>query len=547
MAQQHTPCVRHRSVKPTLVCQLANKSYYSRCPNDDPTGAVTIGGTVTEGETLTAQTGTLADDDGLGAFTYQWQRNTGANGDFENIANATGQTYTLGDADVGQTVRVQVRYTDGQGTAETVTSDATAAVTNTNDAPAGDVTVSAVPVEPGDANTTDTIFSFTIDGQSGNGLGLTANTDDIADVDGLPADAAGYSYQWQRNTGANGVFEDIPNGRGQTYTPVDADAGRNLRVHVRYTDGQGTDETVTSSVIEQIVRIGIQRIGGIGADALNGSAGNDVLEGGAGDDTLTGGDEADILDGGAGSDTVSYASSFSAVRVDLATGTGSGGHAEGDMLIGIENVTGSGANDTLSGDDNANQLDGGAGSDTVSYASSPAAVTVDLVAGKGSGGHAQGDTLIGIENVTGSGANDTLSGDDNANQLVGGEGDDTLNGLPGDDTLIGDAGNDIFSGGQGDDTSVAAREMIHFSGTTGMMTSEPVPGMTCSMAVRAMTSCSAVRMLTSSYSRARRKAMTGSRTLARSMTGWSSMRTNGMEMMVTITMICRTCLPRSVL
>ena len=32
MAQQHTPCVRHRSVKPTLVCQLANKSYYSRCP-----------------------------------------------------------------------------------------------------------------------------------------------------------------------------------------------------------------------------------------------------------------------------------------------------------------------------------------------------------------------------------------------------------------------------------------------------------------------------------------------------------------------------------
>ena len=34
MAQQHTPCVRHRSVKPTLVCQLANKSYYSRCPGE---------------------------------------------------------------------------------------------------------------------------------------------------------------------------------------------------------------------------------------------------------------------------------------------------------------------------------------------------------------------------------------------------------------------------------------------------------------------------------------------------------------------------------
>ena len=64
----------------------------------------------------------------LGRSATSGSAATGANGDFENIANATARTYALGDDDAGQTVRVQVRYTDGQGTDETVTSDATAAV-----------------------------------------------------------------------------------------------------------------------------------------------------------------------------------------------------------------------------------------------------------------------------------------------------------------------------------------------------------------------------------------------------------------------------------
>ncbi len=91
-----------------------------------PPASVTISGTVTEGETLTADISALRDADGLPAdaagYTYQWQRGDGSGG-FDDIAGATGQTYTLGDADVDQTVRVAVSYTDGQGTAETVTSD----------------------------------------------------------------------------------------------------------------------------------------------------------------------------------------------------------------------------------------------------------------------------------------------------------------------------------------------------------------------------------------------------------------------------------------
>ena len=91
-------------------------------------------------------------------------------------------------------------------------ADASAAVTNVNDHPTGSVTISAAPVEPGDADTTDTVFSFTIDGQMGNGMGLTANTDAIADEDGLGA----FRYQWQRSTDS-GDFEDIPNATGQSY------------------------------------------------------------------------------------------------------------------------------------------------------------------------------------------------------------------------------------------------------------------------------------------------------------------------------------------
>ena len=102
--------------------------------NDAPTGTVTISGTATEGQILTASN-TLADADGIGPITYQWNRNGVA------VVGATGPTYTLADADVGAAISVTARYTDGGSTVEAVTSAATAAVTNVNDAPTGTVTI----------------------------------------------------------------------------------------------------------------------------------------------------------------------------------------------------------------------------------------------------------------------------------------------------------------------------------------------------------------------------------------------------------------------
>jgi VCBS repeat-containing protein len=93
--------------------------------NDLPSGKVTISGTFQEGATITAQTGSVADVDGLGTFHYQWCRsNPGSNAPVA-ISQATGSSYVLTAADVGVTVYVIVSYTDGGGTAEMVASGPT--------------------------------------------------------------------------------------------------------------------------------------------------------------------------------------------------------------------------------------------------------------------------------------------------------------------------------------------------------------------------------------------------------------------------------------
>jgi hypothetical protein len=83
--------------------------------NDAPAGSVTITGNPTEDQVLTAAN-SLSDEDGLGAISYQWQRN-GA-----DIAGATASTYTLAETDVGSTITVDASYTDQQRTAESISS-----------------------------------------------------------------------------------------------------------------------------------------------------------------------------------------------------------------------------------------------------------------------------------------------------------------------------------------------------------------------------------------------------------------------------------------
>ena len=96
--------------------------------NDQPTGSVSITGTATQGQVLTA-TNSLNDVDGMGAVSYQWLA------DGNVITDARSDTLSLTQAQVGKKISVKASYTDAQGTAETVSSGSTDAVANINDAP----------------------------------------------------------------------------------------------------------------------------------------------------------------------------------------------------------------------------------------------------------------------------------------------------------------------------------------------------------------------------------------------------------------------------
>jgi Ca2+-binding RTX toxin-like protein len=205
--------------------------------------------------------------------------------------------------------------------------------------------------------------------------------------------------------------------------------------------------------------------GGDNNDFLWGDEGDDELYGEDDDDYLDGGAGADLLDGGDGRDIAAYYGSEEGVHVSLSPflligGGNSGGDAEGDILVNIEDLAGSRYDDELYGNDQANllwgmegndvingggggdEIDGGDGIDTLSYEGSAEGVTVSLLADTASGGDAQGDTLDNIEILIGSAHGDTLSGDD---------GDNALNGLGGENTLYGYGGEDGLWGGEDDD------------------------------------------------------------------------------------------------
>ena len=147
----------------TVEVRLLRAVEDEKAVNSPATGTPTISGTVQVGETLTADTSGIADEDGLdnAAFTYQWLA------DDTEIAGATGSTYTLTDADEGKAIKVQVSFTDDAGNDETLTSAATDTVSA---ALAPNIPATGTP---------------TISGTAQVGETLTADTSGISDADGL--------------------------------------------------------------------------------------------------------------------------------------------------------------------------------------------------------------------------------------------------------------------------------------------------------------------------------------------------------------------------
>ena len=93
--------------------------------NNAATGAPAISGTPQVGQTLTADTSPIDDEDGLTNATFEYQWIAGGS----DIDGATSSSYTLTNSEQGKTIRVRVTFTDDAENAETLTSEATAEVT----------------------------------------------------------------------------------------------------------------------------------------------------------------------------------------------------------------------------------------------------------------------------------------------------------------------------------------------------------------------------------------------------------------------------------
>ncbi|MDD2829552.1 MAG: calcium-binding protein, partial [Sulfuricurvum sp.] len=171
------------------------------------------------------------------------------------------------------------------------------------------------------------------------------------------------------------------------------------------------------------------------------------------DNTIIAGSGDNIIDGGGGNDTLSYINATGSIVISLlSTSPQATGASGNDTIFGFENVTGSAYADIITGDNNANVLDGGIGNDTVLYDQATAGVTVNLGLTTAQNTIGAGtDTLLNFENLVGSNYDDTLSGNAQANIIHGGDGSDTISAGAGNDTIYGDAGNDFIGASAGDD------------------------------------------------------------------------------------------------
>ncbi len=201
-----------------------------KAANSPATGAPAISGVAQVGETLTADTSGIVDADGLknvthnylwgisgsavigAVYGYQWLA------DEAEIEDATGSTYILADVDEGKAVKVRVSFTDDGGHRETLTSSATAAVTQPNTPATGMPTVS---------------------GKARVGETLTVDTSGISDENGL--DDATFTHQWITD-------DSVVVGTGtRAYTPTGGDQGKAVKVRVSFSDDAGNWETRTSA------------------------------------------------------------------------------------------------------------------------------------------------------------------------------------------------------------------------------------------------------------------------------------------------------------
>jgi Ca2+-binding RTX toxin-like protein len=285
-----------------------------------------------------------------------------------------------------------------------------------------------------------------------------------------------------------GFGNDILEGRGGGDT---LDGGGDLDTASYESSPAGVHVTVNDPTTGAFLAYGGDATGDklISIENLTGSAHDDTLIGASNDNFFIGGLGNDSIDGAGGIDTVSYATeTIDKVLVNLSLGSASEMKAlpvdhsfasiSLDHLYHIENVIGTSGDDQIIGSSADNVLDGGlgndyldglGGNDTASFLSwdslAPSSggntylslqstnITLGSEVDGGSATRSvfspstmsfhtvEQDTLLHIENVTGSNLAESITGDDSDNIIYGRGGNDTIDGGGGNDTL--DGGADI--------------------------------------------------------------------------------------------------------
>ena len=250
--------------------------------------------------------------------------------------------------------------------------------------------------------------------------------------------------------------------------------------------GYGGNDYIDANVFGPVAAAGeaetATSYGGTGndifADEIYGGAGNDYMIASEAGATMNGGAGADHHDGTLGYTIADYSDSSAGVEVMLQFGTGTGGDAEGDTYVDVNEVVGSayadvialngrvgaahgeGGDDRMFGLGGSDVMYGGTGNDTMRGGRDEDSLFGgdgnDEISAQGEGGLMSGDA--GNDLLLGDSGNDIIYGGDNDDIAYGGDDGDYINGDNGADMLYGEKGQDVITGGNGNDRLFGGQE-----------------------------------------------------------------------------------------
>ena len=408
--------------------------------NDQPTGGVSLVGTLKQGQLLSAAN-SLADADGLGPITYTWQRASSANGTYSTLA--TGLSYPLVAGDVNRYIRVVASYTDGYGTLESLASAASASPIAALDSTPPTVTELIVS-----ANTVILRFSEVVKGTSliaanfkrviGTGKASSASAISLDSVNNTvtlsfsgtaptSTSAVKLSYSASTGTANTGL---ITNQAGNPLLIFSNRVVETYRSSTNVTSLGNGGITLPANSYTNLVLTGsaITAYGNAMANSIIGTTAANILDGKAGNDSINGGDGADLY--------------LVASSADHAVAEFKDSGSNGSDQVRFTSTTANQNLHLFAGDTGLEEAVIGTGSTGTATTTGTTSLSLDA------------SELLNALTIRGNNGSNNLLGSAFGDSLLGNGGADTIHGHGGDDAITGGAGRDGLTGDGGIDTFI---------------------------------------------------------------------------------------------